>query len=164
MRHPIWVGFGPPMRAQNGRNRYPTLAKTFRGPAESRLDGLGGGLRTPTFVPKRASNGWTDLTQYPTLLPYMVKEWVDRTPTSPSIFGGPPTALTSSERICEIGKWRCQVPRQNGSKTPPLSPPAHRFIELYPVWPSTCARFLVPRSSNECKLRSAAPESTVTVN
>ena len=29
----ILVDFGPPLRAQNGRNRYPTLPGIFRGPA-----------------------------------------------------------------------------------------------------------------------------------
>ena len=53
------------------------------------LGGLGGGLRNPTFVPKSPSNGWTDLSRYPTLLPYMVYERVDRTPTLPGIIRGP---------------------------------------------------------------------------
>jgi hypothetical protein len=32
MRRQIWVNFGPPIRAKNGRNRDPTLTGIFRGP------------------------------------------------------------------------------------------------------------------------------------
>ena len=53
------------------------------------MGGLGGGLRTPTSTPKRCPGGWTDLSRYPTLLPYMVYERVDRTPTLPVNFRGP---------------------------------------------------------------------------
>ena len=53
------------------------------------MGGLGGGLRTPTSTPKRCPGGGTDLSRYPTLLPYMVYERVDRTPTLPGNFRGP---------------------------------------------------------------------------
>ena len=63
-------------------DRYPTYS------VEGHWVASKGGLRNPTFVPKSPSNGWTDLSRYPTLLPYMVYEWVDQTPTLPGIIRG----------------------------------------------------------------------------
>ena len=60
------------------------------------MGGLGGGLWTPTSTPKRCPGGGTDLSRYPTLLPYMVYERVDRTPTLPGNFRGPTRQRLSS--------------------------------------------------------------------
>ena len=49
---PILVDFGQPMRAQNGRNRYPTLAGDFRGPVCALTETCG--LHVLRAIPGRA--------------------------------------------------------------------------------------------------------------
>ena len=68
------------------------------------------------------------LSRYPTLLPYMVKEWVDRTPTSPSIFGGPPNAcmslaITGRSRPCRFHSlWFSTLSLSHGPHFAPFKP------------------------------------------